>query len=258
MRRRTFLAASGTALTAFAGCGSRQRHRTDSPAATQTRTDSLALELDALQPAVVELFVDSYELVANPDSQYLFLTGPAVDGEDRRFRFDGESYEPGIDIDYCVARPDVPACARNPPWLLFELPETGDATDAALLAPDGAWRPDDSQRARLSAPLPSPRLTSFELDADVAAGTAPTFSLSARNDGADDAWFVGALNRVGATTRSVAPVSYLVPAESTVSWTVVGNEVGTPTAVRNGGSSTLEYELTWLGGSETVAVSVRG
>ena len=257
MRRRTLLATSGTALAGLAGCGSRQRP--DSQTATDaTRTDSLALELDALQPAVVELFVDAYELVARPNSQYLFLTGPAVDGEDRRFRFDGERYEPGVDIDYCVATPDVPGCAQNPPWLLFELPETGDASDAALLAPEGQWQPDDGLRARLSTPLASPQLTSFELDADVAAGTAPTFSLSARNDSADDAWFVGALNRLDAMTRSVAPVSYLVPAESTVSWHVLGNEVGTPTPSRNGGSSTLEYELTWLGGSETVTVPVQG
>ena len=260
MRRRQVLTACSTALTALAGCGSRPADTAGSPTpdGPASTTGPLDVQLDALQPAVLQLFVDAYEFGGSDGSQYLFLRGPDATGPDRRVRFDGTEYTPGVETSYDMVR--APSTFGDPTeasdWTVFELPETGDASDAALVAPGGEWRPDESLRTRLSATLPSLRVTAFETS-PVTAGDRPTFSATVENTGDTEGRFVGILRAPEASLLTGQLVSRAVPAGASVTLEATGGAVETPTPGTGGADGdTLTYELSWPGGSETASLTV--
>lgn len=252
MRRRHALALCGTALTTLAGCGGRQ-----SDTATPGRT--LSVQPDGLQPAVVQLFVDAYEFEARAGSQYLFLSGPDATGPERRFRFDGTDHEPGVDTSYDLVR--APSTFGPPTdasdWTVFELPETGEASDAALVAPDGEWRPGEPLRTRLAAPLPTLAVTGFTAPS-VLTGSRPTFTVTVRNPSDHVGRFLGILRPPDGSYRPGQLVARDVPAEGSTTLEATGEPVATPTPGTGGSDGdTLEYELAWPGGSTTTSLSVQ-
>ncbi len=255
MRRRALLAVSGTALAGLAGCTAQQSDDTLSPAGG-TQSGSLAVEFAALQPAVVELFVDAYEFETSDDSQYLLLTGADATASDRRFRFDGTEYDPGVDTSYDVVR--APSEFGDPTeatdWAVFELPETGDASDAALVGPSGEWRPGDALRARLAAPFPSLQVT-FAAPSSVPAGSQPSFTVTVSNESDTDGQFLGIRRPPAGSYSTGYLVSRPVPAGETVTLETTGDTVETPTP-GSGRGDTVTYELVWPGGSATASVTV--
>jgi len=258
MRRRTALTLAGTAFAGLAGCASLQSDGTDARSSTgATQSGPLAVELDALQPAVIQLFVDAYEFEVAADSQYLFLVGPDATGPNRRFRFDGSEYEAGVDTSYDLVR--APSSFGAPTeasdWAVFELPETGDTSDAALVSPDGEWRPDDALRARLAAPLPSLHVTEFGMPSSVPAGTSPTVTVTVSNESDTDGRFLGILRPPAGSYTTGQLVSRSVAAGTTATLEATVDAVGTPTPGREQGNS-LRYALDWPGGSETATLAV--
>ncbi|MDS0280839.1 hypothetical protein [Haloarcula onubensis] len=253
MRRRTALSLAGTALAGVAGCASLSTERNQSPAGT----GSLAVAFDALQPAVVELFVDAYEFEAAADSQYLFLSGADATGPDRRFRFDGSEYDPGVDTSYDLVR--APSTFGAPTevddWVVFELPETGDGSDAALVGPDGEWRPNDTLRERLAAPVPSLDVTEFEGPSAVPAGDSPTFTVTVSNESDTDGRFLGVLRPPEGSYTTGQLASRSVEAGASVTLEATVDAVGTPTPGYGQGNA-LRYELDWTGGSEIATLAV--
>lgn len=106
---------------------------------------SLTVEFSALQAGFVELNVDAYEVVSDPTSQYLFLnvsvdSGTSPSLSDFRFRFDGDRYPPITPTDEPVVHrrdDEGDSYDSGSGWVLFEVPETGDASHAGLVWPGG-------------------------------------------------------------------------------------------------------------------------
>lgn len=264
MHRRQVLALGGAGLTALAGC-------------TAGRTDravpdtELSVELDALQPAAVELNVDYYRIASEPDTQYLFLdvaatSGPAPSLPDLAFRFDGEDHAPddpagepvyrGYSVDYYGGGEE-----DGSGLVLFELPETGDASDAALVWPGGEWRPDERLRARLAAPSPVVVLEAWSVPETVPLDSSPTFEFRVRNEGDLAGRFVGGINGVWwGLHRPVTPVSRRIPPGETSSWTVAGEEIRLVddefSDSVGDGEPDIDYELVWTDGDASRAVRV--
>ncbi|WP_251342638.1 hypothetical protein [Haloplanus halophilus] len=276
MHRRAVLALCGSGLAGLAGCSSRRE--SDAPTggttATPTPTASdaeLAVELDALGPALVELDTDHYELVSGGDRQYLVLavsvaSGTAPSRSALSFRFDGTEYAPRT-WDRIPARQseggDQYAAENGAGWVAFELPATGDAGDAALVWPGGEWRPDETLRARLAAASPPLSMTGWTVPETVPLDGRSTFEVTVRNEGEHAGRFVGAINATGwLPHRPVTVVSRRVAPGDSESWTVGGEEL---TLVEESlsesvgdGDPDVTYELVWTGGSREGRVRVVG
>ncbi len=282
MRRRAVLTLCGAGLAALAGCSSEQRggdptgDTSASPTATATPTPletELTVELDALQPALVELDVDYYRLVTEDARQYLGLavdvvSGPSPERSDLTFRFDGTEYAPRT-------WERIPARQSNESggeqyseengagWVVFDLPETGDASDAALAWPGGEWRPDDQMKRRLAAPLPPLSLVEWGGPETVPLDGATAFELTVRNEGDQAGRFVGAINGEGwYPHRPVARISRRIPPSETVTWEVTGEEITLPeedwSEQVGDEEADLQYELLWPGGDEWTSVRIAG
>jgi hypothetical protein len=106
-------------------------------------------------------------------------------------------------------------------WVLFELPETGDATDVALTWSGGRWEPDRTLRERLAESFP---LLSLEwtVPAEVTTNTEPTIEVSVTNETNRDGRFVSGLNRTGPSVAyaPIESISRRIPAQETVPWSV--------------------------------------
>lgn len=162
---------------------------TDSPTATPHETE-LAVELDALQPAIVEINVDYLKIVSG--GQFLYLdvsveSDPAPSLEDLAFRFDGDNFTPiqpkGDQYIYraLVEKDQYDAAGTDAAgWVLFELPRSGDASDAALVWPGGEWRPDEQLRAQLAARTPLLTLEEWKVPEAVPNSSNPTFEFTVR------------------------------------------------------------------------------
>jgi hypothetical protein len=233
----------------------------------------LTVELDALKPALVVLNVDYLDLYANASSQYLSLRlSAATDTEptlsDLAFRFAGDSHNPlGPEAMPNVYRqfdegsePQYPA-ADGSGWLLFELPATGDASDAALVWPGGEWHPDERLRTRLAAPFPPLSVERWQVGPTVAPGGRTTFQVAVTNAGDVLGRFVGGLNADGwYPHRPIAQLSRPIPSGETVRWEVPGEAIelvseGLTEQVGDGDAD-IDYELRWPGGSRSASVRV--
>lgn len=283
MRRREVLALWGGGFVSLAGCLSgRSTPGTDGSTSPDTDTTSptatppdveLTVELDALQPVLVVLNVDYLDLRSTSSSQYLYLrisapADPPPARSDLSFRFDGESHAP-------LGSEEMPRVYRRSSsesapqyeadggsgWILFELPATGDASDAALVWPGGEWRPDEQLRRRLAASFPPLSVEQWQVEPTVALGGQTTFGVAVKNAGDVPGRFVGAVNAEGwLPPRPVAPVSRLIPPGETVTWEVPGEEVellSEELADRVGdGQADVHYELRWPGDSQSKSVRI--
>lgn len=288
MRRRAVLALCGGGLGSLAGCASRRRDgrqstaspnggpSTDAGTTPSTPTPAeteLTVELDALQPALVVLNVDYLDLYSNPSSQYLSLRLSVPDGRapalsDVSFGFDGASHDP-------LGREEMPRVYRGVDsesapryeadegsgWVLFELPATGDASDAALVWPGGEWHPDEQLRTRLARPFPPLSVEQWQAEPTVVPNGRTTFRVVARNAGDVLGRFVGGINAEGwYPHRPIASVSRRIPPGETATWEVPGEEielVSEGMADRVGdGDADVHYEFVWPGGSRSESVRV--
>lgn len=276
MHRRQFLLSCGGGIAGLAGCLSEQRDdgtvaTTDgSPTQTTTALDtSRTVEFSALQAGFIELNVDAYEMVSDPMSQYLFLnvslnsdTAPSL--SDFRFRFDGDEHPPILPTeDPWVHRQDDEGDSYNSGsgWVLFELPETGDASDAALVWPGGEWQPNENLRARLGREVPSLSLTEWVVPETVPLDSLSTFEFTVHNESDYAGRFIGAINADGwMPHRPITIVSRRVPPNESESWEVSGEEI---TLVEESlsesvgdGEPDITYELVRTGGKRDRQVSV--
>lgn len=279
MRRRALLATLASAGTLTAGClgdGSDDPNDpsidtpTPAPTATPPETE-LAVELDALQPALVELNADYYQLVAESDRQYLVLavsvaSGPPPSRSALAFRFDGADHAPRTWERIPARQSDGSGSEQysgenGAGWVAFDLPGTGDASDAALVWPGGEWRPDDRLRGQLATPLPSLSLEEWRVPETVPLNSTATFELTVRNEGDQTGWFVGGINAEGwYPDRPVARVSRQIPPGETLAWEVPGEEIDLPeedSSERVGdGEADVQYGLIWPDGNEWKSVPV--
>jgi hypothetical protein len=281
MRRRALLAGLASAGTLTAGClGTVTDEPGDGSTATPTPTSpptatppetELTVEFETLQPALVELNTDYYQLIAEEDRQYLVLavsvdSGAPPSRSDLAVRFDGAEHAtrtweriPARQSDGSGG--DQYSAESGSGWVAFDLPETGDASDAALVWPGGEWRPDDQLRAQLSTPSPSLSLAEWRVPETVPLDGTTAFEMAVRNDGDRTGWFVGGINAEGwYPHRPIACLSRRIPAGETVSWEVPGEAIELEDEAwseRVGdGETDIRYELIWPGGSEERPVRV--
>lgn len=275
MHRRRALLLCSAGIAGVGGCLSGQRDdgtvptTERSPTAATASDTSLTVELDALQAGFVALDVDAYDVVSDPMSQYLFLnvsvdSGPAPSLSDFRFRFDGDGHPPVLPTDDpWVHRQDDEGDGYDAGsgWVLFELPETGDASDAALVWPGGEWQPNGDLRGRLAAELPSLSLTEWVVPETVPLDGRSTFAFTVHNESDRPGRFIGAINAEGwMPHRPVTIASRRVPPNGSESWDVSGEEI---TLVEESlsesvgdGAPDITYELAWTGGHRDRQVRV--
>lgn len=277
MRRRALLASSATILGAgFAGClgDSGDGSTTGAPTTTEPTESTtseptsygadVSAEFERLQPNVVVFGIDSVGVRPN-GFQYAFFRVAVADGDAPErsafgFRFDGDSYPAGIDTSGMLWRDsegdDRYTADRGSGWLVFELPETGDAGDAALVLGGDEWGVPESVRERLEEPSPSLSLD-WETPEEQPAGTS-TLGFTVTNDSERDTWFVGGVNAVEirAAYSPVAGLAREIPAGETVSWVVThdnGKERDDSTV--GDGEPDGEYQLEWAQGEREQEVS---
>ncbi|WP_193571711.1 hypothetical protein [Haloarcula sp. JP-L23] len=226
MRRRTLLALCGS-LVAGSGCldltpDSVPADETVTPVPERTtesgthddQIPTVDLASVVVQPGVVAPnSPDSIGVFADA-GQYLLVDvavdGPLPDRSAFAVRFDGSTYTPMAFTS---------GLYRNGEWgagygdgsdgvLVFELPETGDASDARLTWDHGAVPFPTSVTASLEAPLPS---FSVALDGptSVAADDDPTVRVRVTNEGDRPGRYALALNRTGPRV-AYAPVARIV------------------------------------------------
>ena len=207
MYRRRVLALCGLAITG-AGCqGETADTETvtpvQSPAVSETDTGpppAVTITDSVVTPGVVVPGTDSID-VQPADGQFLVLTavveGSRTDRAAFSLRFDGSTYSPetfrnGLYRDGEWGRQFTEAGGP----LVFDLPETGAASDARLSWPGGEWTPPEAVRARLEAPLPS---FDVALDAPerVTEPATTTLEITVTNTGDTAGRYVLALNRTG-------------------------------------------------------------
>lgn len=283
MDRRRVLASCAAGIAGLAGCnagsgGGSGATPTDDGTPTPTPADAttptptltpgaeLRVAAGALQAGVVGLNVDAYGIVSRTDRQYLFVDVAARSGRPPSrsafaFRFDGDEYPPGLsDAETTVRRPDGAGAdrpGRYPSgWLLFALPEGGDASDAALAWPGGGWRPDDRLRGRLAAALPDLSLREWRVPETVRLGGRATFGFTVRNEGNHEGRFLAAINAEGwYPIRPIAIVSRRIPAGETRSWTLRGERIDRrheeQSEAVGDGEPDIDYRLVRPGGDGT-------
>lgn len=298
--RRKALRLSGAMCGAIlAGCTTTPLGGTNSPPSepaspttedrdhsTPTRTTSppgdadLTVEFDALQPAVVMLDVDYLRFYAEPnfgDHQYLYLdvtvdAGPPPSLDEFAFRFDGKDYAPLNPIpenSFILYREWMPngdpryQGVQNDTyqgWVVFELPETGNATDAEFVWPGGTWQPTNQLRTRLAAPLPPLTLEEWRVLDTVPVGSEMKFGFTVGNKGSHDGRFVAGINGSGWQWPDHGPVALIsrrIPAGEATSWETTGGTIreGPPDRIGDG-EPDIRYELFWPDGTYHHAVQV--
>ncbi|MCJ0618428.1 hypothetical protein JZX76_02480 [Haloarcula hispanica] len=207
MYRRRVLALCGLAITG-AGCQGETEDTgtvTPMPSPSGSETDigsppSVTVTDAVVAPGVVIPRTDSIS-VEPTGGQFLVLTttieGSGVDRGAFSLRFDGATYSPetfrnGLYRDGEWGRQFTEAGGP----LVFDLPETGSASDARLSWPGGEWTMPKTVQNRLEAPLPS-----FDVTLDgperVTEPAMPTLEITVTNTGDTAGRYVLALNRTG-------------------------------------------------------------
>ena len=143
-------------------------------------------------------------------------------------------------------------------WVLFELPEAGDASDAALeWSGNGvAWRPPESLRARLAAQPPS-----LSLDWPVPETTThgeTEIGFAVTNEGDRVGRFVGGLNETNIRTAYSPIEAFNRPVQpgETLNWTIThDNGVTLESDSVDDGEPDGAYVLSWQGGTRRREIS---
>jgi hypothetical protein len=148
-------------------------------------------------------------------------------------------------------------------WLLYVIPESGDASDAALTWGEGAWVPEGLPRERLAGPAPTlslsfegPATATYPADGGVDAPAAIDLTYEVTNEGEHDTWFVGALNRSDFVEGTVGVRRRRVPAGETVTWTDTETVPADRIADFGGEDPQARYRLEWAGDRRTVTVDL--
>jgi hypothetical protein len=267
MRRRVLLAGCAGALGCFAGCLSDEP---DSPADRSSRSEttetttatppSVSVSPLSLQPVLVDMNSPDSIGVFGEDQQYLFLdievTGDEAPATDEfAFNFDGREttpYDPdsGFWTDYNPVGLRYDS-TRGEGTLAFELPATGDASEAALTWAGGEWTPGATLRERLAAPAP-PLSLEWSVPETAEVYDRPTLGFTVTNEGSLTGQFVAALNRTGPVIGYAPITSVLrtVPAGETISFEITDTvDLRAPATDRVGDDeSDLAYTLDWAGG----------
>jgi hypothetical protein len=219
----------------------------------------LSVGRDRLQPGVAVLGIDSVG-VASDGAQFLFLTVESAADDpparsDLRFRFDGQLHSSGrttgsgqTQVWRASNSDDRYDADRGSGWVLFELPETGDASDAALTWEGGEWRPGDSLRTRLAS-SPPPLSLEWSVPETPTPGETP-IGFTVINEGDRRGRFVAGVNETGIRTAysPIAAFSRPVPPGETVSWeTVHENGLEPDDPAVGDGESDGRYVLSWPG-----------
>lgn len=287
MNRRRLLAAGVAGIVGVAGCisgpdepstdagdvstGASTGTATSSPSPTRTRTPpaNVSVAVEWLQPAALKLNTDAYGVDGVGQHLSVRLTAASDDPPSYSslgFRFDGDETSP-VPIDAATTRlarlfedrEGAYDAESGAGWVQFALPESGDASDAALTWPGGEWRPGDVLRARLAAPDP-PLSVDWSVPGTVERGVDPEMEFVVTNEGDVTGRFVAGVNRVGpsiAYAPAVA-VSRPIPPGTTDTWTVRDDSV-TYRSDADGssdGEPEAKYHLVWTGGRRTRAVRV--
>jgi len=207
MYRRRVLALCGLALTG-AGCqGETEDTGTvtpvPSPSASETDTGSpagVSVTDAVVAPGVVIPRTDSISVESTAGQSLVLATTVEGSGVDRgafSLRFDGSTYSPetfrnGLYRDGEWGRQFTETGGP----LVFDLPETGSASDVRLSWPGGEWTPPETVQSRLKAPLPSLDVT-LDGPERVTEPAMPTLAITVTNTGDTVGRYVLALNRTG-------------------------------------------------------------
>jgi len=258
----------GAGLVGLAGCGGSEHEGTETggsggtPTAeptttgtsTPTSTPEPQVRATRLQEAVFQRANGSYEIYDAPDSQYLFLAGDGVMGDNLTFRYGGGEYEPGISGsgEVVQAAEAFSSDVSESGWVVFELPTATEPGDPEFIGDGVRWEPDDELQSRLTAPLTPVDVFDFEVSAS--ADGRPEFSVSVYNSGINPVRFLGIIRRSNEAIDFVQLVSHPLPAKTSTTLTTVGDPVQTPEESSGlGGQPT--YDLIWPQDTDFVTYS---
>lgn len=278
MQRRTFLLTAGAAIAGVAGCSRSTSEdpesaggtptTTPTPTSSPTATADVSITFDSLQSGIVTPDSPDSIAVTPTSGQYLYLSVTA-DGDDPpapekfAFAFDGSEYSPMAISEQWRKKPwrahsELPYGEESADegWLLFDLPESGSASDAALRYPGGEWQPGDTLTERLATPTPP-----FEVSLDAPEAVTeedPWMTVTVENKGDVPGGFIGALNRVGPKIAyaPVARVPLTVPAGGQEQWKWTGTNV--PTDDPDAAYDSVRLKFNWEGGRLDRAIDLPG
>lgn len=261
MRRRSYLAATGAALSALAaGCTADDGSPTTTTQTTRTSTvtdraksPTVTVEAVRVQPAAVELQTDS--LSVEDRGQYVFADAAVEAGTADRdaygLRVAGETHRPLTEPDtrqlWRVYGDDGYA-PESGGVLAFELPEAVDDSERALVLefPGGECELGSAMVARLTAGSPS---LSWEVSVPdtVAVDESLAVAVAVHNAGDHPRRFVGAVSRYGPRVAST-PVTGVTPlvdpgAERTLAVNQRDVPFGTPSEDVGDGEVDIRYTL---------------
>lgn len=262
MDRRQFLALSGLGITGLAGCITQQKGGETS---TTHADREVEVEFSGLQLGVVEFREDYFKVVSDPNSQYLFLDVAVTSGSNPTlsefsFHFNDEKYSPIREMTVPVHRGEE-STREYPDQLgrvvetseftgsgaiLFQLPETGDASDAVLAWPGGEWKPGEELRRRIAEPLPHLYTTQWHVSAPVSRDNPPVFRFKVRNMGNVPGNFFGGIWGDGGLHGPVTLVSRRVEPGETEVWKVPGGPDLIPQASHMNESEKEEFNMEYM------------
>jgi hypothetical protein len=249
-RRRRFLGTAAAALAGVGGCLGGPGEG-DDPA--ENTPESVDLSLSTVQRGVVKFTYPDAISVVETDRRFVAVTA-AVATDDppshREFalRFDGEEY--GVRV------PDRrgqhyrlgPLYTDWSPGgqLLFALPPTGNADDAAVVTPEGEWPLPAAARNRMET-APSFAVTVESVGSE----GAPGFAIEATNEGDRPQRFLAAVNQTGPMYAPVdAPTTVIDGgATATLKATVSTGPAAVLTTASDGEERTGRVSFDWVGGS---------
>lgn len=236
MRRRAFLAATGSSLVALAGCfgpdadgggraGSPRTSGPDAGTATATETptptpggptaayDDVSVESAIQQHGYVQTYVDVLTIAAS-DEQFVRVDvvtpGEGPDRDDFRLSVGDTTHSPAdVSRFYPTAWGDRERyeAGRDRGVLAFRVDPPSSPRPVSLSWPGGEWRADEALAARI-ARGPQPTTAELDVPAEHGGSEAPPVDVRITNEGEATGRFIGALNRSGPLV-AYAPVEHL-------------------------------------------------
>lgn len=256
MRRRSYLAAAGLVVAGLAGCGrsSSRTIRTPPGAAGATVTDgNVELSLDQVHRGLVRYTSPDSISVTDRDRRHVSLAVERSDDTaapepgDFALRFDGEEYAPmSVEEPWELYRYGSFHTAEDPGgWLLFDLPASGDASDAALTWPGNEWP--------LSRPLQRRLGSAPAFDVSVTAD-GEAIEVTATNTGERPQRFLLAANQAGPMYAPIGTRTALLSADGTETFDFTPSPPPVPR--REDGPATVRLPVSWVDGDGGRSVEV--